>query len=35
MESLRVVSYPLIYHGGWSIGCEALAAAVGSAAMRQ
>jgi aspartate/methionine/tyrosine aminotransferase len=28
MESLRVVSYPLIYHGGWPIDCEALAAAV-------
>jgi len=28
MESLRVVPYPLIYHGGWSIDCDALAAAV-------
>jgi aspartate/methionine/tyrosine aminotransferase len=28
MESLRVVSYPLVYHGGWSIDCDALAAAV-------
>jgi len=28
MESLRVVSYPLVYHGGWSIDCEVLAAAV-------
>ena len=28
MESLRVVSYPLVYHGGWSIDCQALAAAV-------
>ncbi len=28
MESLRVVPYPLAYHGGWSIDCEALAAAV-------
>jgi len=28
MESLRVVSYPLVYHGGWSIDCHALAAAV-------
>jgi alanine-synthesizing transaminase len=28
MESLRVVSYPLAYHGGWSIDCEALAEAV-------
>lgn len=28
MESLRVVSYPLVYQGGWSIDCEALAAAV-------
>ena len=26
MESLRVVSYPLVYHGGWSIDCDALAA---------
>ncbi len=25
MESLRVVSYPLVYHGGWSIDCDALA----------
>jgi hypothetical protein len=28
MESLRVVSYPLVYHGGWSIDRDALAAAV-------
>jgi len=28
MESLRVVSYPVIYHGGWSIDCDALAAAL-------
>ncbi|MGA3042695.1 MAG: pyridoxal phosphate-dependent aminotransferase [Bryobacteraceae bacterium] len=28
MESLRVVTYPLVYHGGWSIDCEALATAV-------
>jgi alanine-synthesizing transaminase len=28
MESLHVVPYPLVYHGGWSIDCEALAAAV-------
>jgi aspartate/methionine/tyrosine aminotransferase len=28
MESLHVVSYPLVYHGGWSIDCGALAAAV-------
>lgn len=28
MESLRVVSYPLVYHAGWSIDCDALAAAV-------
>jgi aspartate/methionine/tyrosine aminotransferase len=28
MESLHVVSYPLVYHGGWSIDCDALAAAV-------
>ena len=28
MESLRVVSYPLVYHGGWSIDCHALAAAI-------
>ena len=28
MESLRVAPYPLVYHGGWSIDCEALAAAV-------
>jgi len=28
MESLRVVQYPLVYHGGWSIDCDALAAAV-------
>jgi len=28
MESLRVVSYPLVYHGGWSIDCDALAAAI-------
>jgi len=28
MESLRVVSYPLVYHGGWSIDCVALAAAI-------
>jgi alanine-synthesizing transaminase len=28
MESLRVVSYPLVYHGAWSIDCDALAAAV-------
>jgi alanine-synthesizing transaminase len=30
MESLRVVSYPLVYHGGWSIDRHALAAAVTS-----
>jgi len=30
MESLRVVSYPLVYHGGWSIDCDALAAAITS-----
>jgi len=29
MESLRVVEYPLAYHGAWSIDCEAVAAAVG------
>ena len=28
LESVRVVQYPLIYDGGWSIDCEALAAAV-------
>jgi len=28
MESLRVVPYPLVCHGGWSIDCHALAAAV-------
>jgi len=28
MESLRVVPYPLACHGGWSIDCHALAAAV-------
>lgn len=28
MESLRVVSYPLVYHGGWAIDCDALAAAI-------
>jgi alanine-synthesizing transaminase len=28
MESVRVAPYPLVYHGGWSIDCEALAAAV-------
>jgi aspartate/methionine/tyrosine aminotransferase len=28
MESLRVVAYPLVYHGGWSIDCEALAATI-------
>ena len=28
MESLRVVSYPLVYHGGWSMDCDALAAAI-------
>jgi len=28
MESVRVVHYPLVYHGGWSIDCDALAAAV-------
>lgn len=28
MESLRVVPYPLVYHGGWSMDCHALAAAV-------
>jgi alanine-synthesizing transaminase len=28
MESLRVVSYPLVYHGGWSIDCDALAVAI-------
>jgi alanine-synthesizing transaminase len=30
MESLRVVSYPLVYHGGWSMDCDALAAAITS-----
>lgn len=30
MESLRVVSYPLVNHGGWSIDCDALAEAVTS-----
>jgi len=30
MESLRVVSYPLVYHVGWSIDLEALAAAITS-----
>lgn len=29
MESLRVVSYPLVYHGAWSMDCDALAAAIG------
>ena len=28
MESVRVVSYPLVYHDGWSIAMEALTAAV-------
>ena len=28
MESLRMVSYPLVCHGDWSIDCDALAAAV-------
>jgi alanine-synthesizing transaminase len=28
MESVRVSTYPLVYHGGWSIDCGALAAAV-------
>ena len=28
MESVRASQYPLGYHGGWSIDCEALAAAV-------
>lgn len=28
MESARVASYPLVYHGGWTIDCHALAAAV-------
>jgi len=28
MESLRVVQYPLVYHGAWSIDCAALSAAV-------
>jgi len=28
MESLRAASYPLVYHGAWSIDCDALAAAV-------
>lgn len=28
MESVRVATYPLVYHGGWSIDCHALAAAV-------
>jgi len=28
MESLRVGPYPLVYHGGWSIDCDALAAAI-------
>jgi alanine-synthesizing transaminase len=28
MESLRVVCYPLVYHGGWSVDCDALAAAI-------
>jgi alanine-synthesizing transaminase len=28
MESLRVISYPLVYHGGWSIDCDALQAAI-------
>jgi aspartate/methionine/tyrosine aminotransferase len=28
MESLRVVPYPLVYHAGWSIDCEALATAI-------
>jgi alanine-synthesizing transaminase len=28
MESLRVVSYPLAYHAGWSIDCDTLAAAI-------
>jgi alanine-synthesizing transaminase len=30
MESIEVRQYPLSYHGGWSIDCEALAAAVDS-----
>jgi aspartate/methionine/tyrosine aminotransferase len=30
MESIEVRQYPLVYHGGWSIDCEALAAAVDS-----
>jgi alanine-synthesizing transaminase len=28
MESLRVVQYPLVYHGSWSIDCDSLAAAI-------
>jgi len=28
MESLRVVSYPLVYHGAWSIDCDTLATAI-------
>ncbi len=28
MESLRVGTYPLVYHGGWSIDTDALAAAI-------
>ena len=28
MESLRVVTYPLVYHGAWSIDCHAVAAAI-------
>ena len=28
MESLRVVQYPLVYHGGWSMDCDALAAGI-------
>jgi alanine-synthesizing transaminase len=30
MESLRVVTYPVVYHGGWSIDCDALQAAITS-----
>ena len=30
MESLRLVTYPLVYHGAWSIDCHALAAAITS-----
>ena len=28
MESLRAVPYPLVYHRGWSIDCDALATAI-------